>query len=605
MICRNCRTANPESSVYCASCGQPLFRKPIRKRKNVHWYVLIAGLGILLIGAYFIFQMVSHVSSSAMQTQAVATKETAAQTISEDISGLPLILAGIAVNDLEGTKISRWASAVCRGNWAAAPVWSLLGGKDIVFRMAESEEIPVKKGAWATGDPIILLKLQDENTGETQELCAWKQFKPLEWRPYLKGEAGFHVEVPSAVKRGSMLSFPLPSVIKEAGVFMQEGRIVGWAFPGWLDNGYLWGGSAGADLVPDIQMDRFLRETLPSWRESHFAYVLNREMGIPAAIRLEALAEGLRMDSMFSEEDIPERLRLPLVVDHMHSLISELIETGSAAEAARILDESFIVESQNLTLLKDSVYARLEAGDYNKAIQFLERIKKNIMPLRGHEISGMDQFHAKLYKDWLRKILDRGSYFSGMVAFEEAKRQFPEDMELHLLGVEVALKDKNWTRARELLQMRDYPENMRDWVGELENEIQEVQENEGAVKIRFNPGTKHILVKVFLNGSHSFPFIIDTGATISSIPSSAVDKLKIDISQNTPVRLVSTAGGVAETYEVKLRSVELEGFRVFDVEALIIDIPGYREYGLLGQNFLNNFHIEIDNQKGLIRLKKR
>jgi predicted aspartyl protease len=81
--------------------------------------------------------------------------------------------------------------------------------------------------------------------------------------------------------------------------------------------------------------------------------------------------------------------------------------------------------------------------------------------------------------------------------------------------------------------------------------------------------------------------------------------LRINIDQNTPIRLVSTAGGIAETFEVKLKSVELEGFLISDVEALVIDIPGYRDYGLLGQNFLNNFHIEIDNQNGILRLKKR
>jgi clan AA aspartic protease (TIGR02281 family) len=171
--------------------------------------------------------------------------------------------------------------------------------------------------------------------------------------------------------------------------------------------------------------------------------------------------------------------------------------------------------------------------------------------------------------------------------------------------VEVALAEKNWSRARELLQMRDYPEAMRAWAGELENQIQETQQNEGAVTIRFTPGTSHIPVKVYLNGTQSLRFILDTGATMCSIPSSAVDRLRIKIDQSTPVRLISTAGGYAETHEVKLRSIELEGFRVSNVKALIIDIPGYRDYGLLGQNFLNNFQIEIDNQKGILRLKKR
>ena len=56
---------------------------------------------------------------------------------------------------------------------------------------------------------------------------------------------------------------------------------------------------------------------------------------------------------------------------------------------------------------------------------------------------------------------------------------------------------------------------------------------------------------------------------------------------------------------VKLKWINENIFLVSNLEALIIDIPGYRDYGLLGQNFLNNFHIEIDNQNGILLLKKR
>lgn len=464
------------------------------------------------------------------------------------------------------------------------------------------EAIPIKKGAWGSGDPIMLMKLQNAPQGQKPKLFPWREYKPLQWCPYLNKDSSFQIEIPRSGKRGTFRCFPLPNEIKEPGVFKQNGHVVGWAFPDWLDNGYLWLGPAGGDLYPDIQMDSFLRSNLPSWREAIFENILNRGMNIPSARKLEALAQGLSMDSRFSEQDIPYRLRTPSIVEHMHAFATELIRAGSAEEVVRILDEHTVGELQSSALVKDSVLARLEIEDYNKAIQFLERIRKT---LKGQSVSGLGQFHAKLYKDWLRRILDQGGYFSGMVAFEEAKRHFPDDMELHLLGVEVAIKDRNWEKARELLQMRDYPEAMRDWVGELENEIQEVQKNENAVSIRFNPGAKHIPVKVFLNETHSFKFILDTGATMCSIPSSALDRLRIDIDQTTPVRLVSTAGGIAEIYEVKLKSVELEGLRVYNVDVLVLDIPGYRDYGLLGQNFLNHFHIEIDNQNGILRLKKR
>jgi clan AA aspartic protease (TIGR02281 family) len=540
-----------------------------------------------------------------MSSDVETTRGTATQTVLQDRNEHSLVVGVVVVEDQEGREISRITTAVFGDDWIALPVWSLLGGKNLAFQSQESEEILVEMGDWATGDPIILLKLEFDQTGKTPKLFPWIQYSPLEWRSFINKDAHFQVDIASPEKRGRFLSFPLPYEIQEPGVFMQEGHVVGWAFPDQLDYGYLWAGPEGADLSPDVRMNQFYQFVLTDWRETHIHNVLNMEERIPAVKKLEIFAEGLRMDSRFSEEDVPPQLSLQSIVAQMHSLASELIEYGQSRDVMRILDEHIIIDSQDLTLVKDSVLARVESEDYNRAIQFLERIKINIFKIKGQAISGLDQFHAQLYKDWLRKILDQGSYYSGMVAFEQARRIFPDDIELHLLGVEVALSEKNWTRARGLLRMRDYPETMREWVSGLENEIQEKQENEEAVTIRFNPGASHIPVNVYLNGSHSFRFIIDTGATICSIPSSAIDKLRIDIDQTTPNRLISTAGGIAETYEVKLKSIELGGFRISGVEALIIDIPGYRDHGLLGQNFLNHFHIEIDNQKGILRLKKR
>ena len=562
-------------------------------------------MGVLFVGGYFIVKIISQSPKKDTPFHASTTRGGATQAVSAINKELPLILGGVVVQDLEGKEISGLPLAVFGDDWIAFPVWSLLGGKNLVFQSGESEEVPVEIGIWTTGDPIILLKLEADQSWKTHELNPWRQYKPLEWRSIIKKDSHFQVDIASPEKRGTFLSFPLPNEIQEPGVFMQEGHIVGWSFPEQMDKGYLWAGPAGTDLSPNVRKDRFFRSVLSQWRETHFHAVLNMEKEIPAVRRLEAFAEGFRMKSPFFEDDVPYELRLQSIVDRMHALASELITNGFARDVVRILDEVLIIESQSLSLVKDSTSARVESEDYNKAIQFLGRIKRNIFETKGYGISGLDQFHAKLYKDWLKKILDQGGYYSGMVAFEEAKRVFPDDIEIHLLGVEVALAEKNWDRARDLLQMRDYPENMRDWVGKLENNIQEVQENEGAITIRFNPGATHIPVKVYLNGTHSYRFILDTGATMCSIPSSAVDRLRINIDQTTPIRLISTAGGYAETYEVKLKSVELEGYRVSNVEALVIDIPGYRDHGLLGQNFLNNFHIEIDNQKGILRLKKR
>jgi clan AA aspartic protease (TIGR02281 family) len=605
LICRHCRTNNPESSLYCESCGQPLIRRPGTNKIKVAWIVLFAGLLVFFGGGYFIVKIILRSPKKDMPSYASGTRGGATQTVPSDLEEQYSSVGEVTVKDLEGREISRLTASVFNDNWIALPVWSILEGKRLTFQREGSEEAQINEGVWTNGDPLVFFKLEAENPGQTPALFPWKQHLPLEWHSFIKTGSFFLVDIDPPDKRGTLFSFPLPGEIQGLGLFKQEGHIVGWSYPEHLDKGYLWAGPAGTDLFPNLHIERFLNFHLPQWRETHFNAVLNMGEGTPAVRRLEAFAEGFRMPSPFYEEDISHELRLRSIVDRMHTLASELISNGFAKDVIRILDENVIIQSHDLSLTKDSALARVQSEDYNRAIQFLGRIKKNIFETRGQGISGLDQFHAELYKDWLKNILDQGGYYNGMVAFEEAKRVFPDDIDIHLLGVEVALAEKNWVRARELLQMRDYPENLRDWAGELENEIQEVEENEGSITIRFNPGANHIPVKVYLNGTHSFRFILDTGATVCSIPTSAVEKLRIDIDQTTPLRLISTAGGFAETYEVKLKSVELEGYRVSNVGALIIDIPGYRDYGLLGQNFLNKFHIEIDNQKGILRLRKR
>ncbi len=605
MICRKCHTNNPGSSFYCDECGHPLIRRPGIKKKSISWQVLVIGLFALLVGGYFIAKIVSRSPAKDRPSDASTTRARAPQNVIADNKEQILLAGEVVVKDLGGRERSRLTTVVFGDNWIALPVLSLLEGKTLVFQSGGSEEIQIKAGIWTTGDPLILLKLETGRKGNSPALFPWNQTEPLEWRSFVEKGSLFPVDIISPEKRGTYFSFPSPDVIQGPGVFMQDGHVVGWSYPEQTNHGYLWAGLPGTDLSPHLQVDRFFHNLVPQWRETHFNSVLKMEESLSVVRRLEAFAEGFSMESPFSEDDIPYELKLESIVDRMHNISSELISNGFAKDVARILDEDILIGTQNFSLVKDSALARVESQDYIKAIRFLENIKKNMLEKKRWSISGIDRFHAQLYKDWLRNILEQGGYYSGMVAFEEAKRVFPNDIELHLLGVEIALADKNWTRARELLQMRDYPEAMRDWAGELENEIQEVQENEGAVTIRFNPGSGHIPVKVHLNGSYSFRFILDTGATMCSIPSSAMDKLRLTVDQTTPIWLVSTAGGIAETFEIKLKSVELEGFRVSNVEALIIDIPGYRDYGLLGQNFLNNFHIEIDNQKGILRLKKR
>ncbi len=263
------------------------------------------------------------------------------------------------------------------------------------------------------------------------------------------------------------------------------------------------------------------------------------------------------------------------------------------------------MESSEPLLVQDAVQAVVEAKDHYRGIQYLETIKNDYFAARGRLLGGLEPFHAQLYKDWLKKLIAEGGYFSAVSAAEIARKTFPDDPEIHLLGVEAALAEEDYIRAQELLAARSYPGSFNERVMKLESQVKVKREESEALTIRFNPGEAHIPVYADLNGRYRQEFIIDTGANICTIPSSALEPLGIEIDDRTTVKRVEGIGGTGLVYEVTLESVALDGWNVKNVQALIIDLAAYPDCGLLGLNFLNHFRYEIDKQKGILRLNRR
>ena len=90
-----------------------------------------------------------------------------------------------------------------------------------------------------------------------------------------------------------------------------------------------------------------------------------------------------------------------------------------------------------------------------------------------------------------------------------------------------------------------------------------------------------------------------------TIPRGTAEALGIRIDANSPKREVSTAGGVRMAREVRLNSIELGGWVVRNVAALVVDIPDKPSLGLLGLNYLDQFRMEINNEKGVLLLRPR
>jgi aspartyl protease family protein len=106
-----------------------------------------------------------------------------------------------------------------------------------------------------------------------------------------------------------------------------------------------------------------------------------------------------------------------------------------------------------------------------------------------------------------------------------------------------------------------------------------------------------------VNNSQDVDFLVDTGASLVTVPASLLDAFGIEIQNNTPRRMVATAGGLKEAWEVNLSSIELGGWVVYNLKALIIDLPNHSQTGLLGLNFLEKFRMDLNTEKGILLLE--
>lgn len=110
----------------------------------------------------------------------------------------------------------------------------------------------------------------------------------------------------------------------------------------------------------------------------------------------------------------------------------------------------------------------------------------------------------------------------------------------------------------------------------------------------------------FVHGSingHSVKFLVDTGAT--SIAMSAIDAKRLGI----PYRIIgkpseaSTASGIAETYEIQLKTVKVGRLVQRNVDAVVINGNHPREV-LLGMTFLDRLKVEKEGNKMILEMKQ-
>jgi clan AA aspartic protease (TIGR02281 family) len=115
-----------------------------------------------------------------------------------------------------------------------------------------------------------------------------------------------------------------------------------------------------------------------------------------------------------------------------------------------------------------------------------------------------------------------------------------------------------------------------------------------------------VIVEATLNNKTAAKFIVDTGASYTMISSATAKELSIDAGENNQTVPFQTANGLIQAPLINLQSVTVGGMEINNLTAAIHDVvPDGKVSGLLGLNFLSNFRMDIDTEKGLLHLEKK
>lgn len=627
--CPRCDTDNPVESDICYICGAALHEQPSRKAGKKWLYGLIVTIIIFGIGGFCYFYFITgkpleklahkayppeplkqkdkiDLSTPSVSSKKPADTQKKSDRLKQNLSQKTKITTGIVIiRDVTDKPMVQLVAPVLAGGWMALPRRLCLGGYQWVLRLGADKELNILHGIIGQDDPIGLWRIAEDQIIKGPELATWIMDKPVEWMSLQSETQPKPVKITVQSNQRHFIKATLTGNINEPGVLLQQDKVVGWTFGSLLEDAYLWAGPEGADLGPEIRVDDFYQATFANSREEEF--LTARAMGdeYTHLERLAAFANGYLFDSKLAVTERPDHLQNEAVVSEMRALIKQAVQEGFAEQVANIFDAQILVQAADAALVGDVVTATVEGYDFEEATVLSEDVAQRIQLSDSKDKMSLIQMRSRLYQNWIASLIENGNIQAAWNAYELGKQSLPEDLEIHLLGVRLALAQNDWAAAERLIAMREYPLTLQDRVQNLQAQISDLKGQEGKIVIQFRPGTRNIPVTAVLNQTVEQKFIVDTGASTVTIPSSTADRLGISIDSGNPIRKLITANGVIDAPEVILPSITVEGWEVADITALVVDIPSQSDLGLLGLNYLERFRMDLNTDEGILLLEPR
>ena len=127
-----------------------------------------------------------------------------------------------------------------------------------------------------------------------------------------------------------------------------------------------------------------------------------------------------------------------------------------------------------------------------------------------------------------------------------------------------------------------------------------------AASVPFQKRGELMAVQATLNDKTPANFIVDTGASYTTISQATARQLDIDLEKDYPILHFQTANGVIQAPLVSVQSIEVGGLKLKNISVAVHDVfsdPAVT--GLLGLNFLSQFRVDIDSKNSMLNLERK
>lgn len=277
------------------------------------------------------------------------------------------------------------------------------------------------------------------------------------------------------------------------------------------------------------------------------------------------------------------------------------VTEGHGAEAHTSLLEAIAWLPERGPLRVRLAESHLARGEYREAIdQYLLASE-----LPSSQAPDLMPAVVHAYRAWGDELLRQGQFIAAANTFREALHLDSKNAELYLAWGKAELRQRALPVAIQAFEAAlTYDPGLYREVEPYLTKAHALLGGPQTAVIDFPPGSTRIEVAVVLNGRVEVPLIIDTGASITFIPTWAVEQLGYGAQAPGRWVEVQTVGGPRRLPATSVSRLEIQGLKVVDLPVVFGELPGpHFSKGLLGMDVLRQFSVFVDHEVGRMTLR--